>query len=588
VSGVPGGNALELALALLRAPGERHALRESALPSGIERLLTIAAGAEPDEVTVELARSLGESPERLREAAQFYAREVLFHRDADAYRALGVGPDAPSEQIKAHHRLLQLWLHPDRQRSEDDSVFAARVNIAWNRLRNDERRRKYDLELAREGQQEPGFLVPATQRPAPAWRSPPQPDRVLRPWQHRLPVIALVGVCLILGWLAVRNNERAPDAWSLDSNEPAEERGMADVGSPVATMAEAAKVEAAKAETARLQLAKAEAAKAQAARLQFAKVEAAKAQVAKLQLAKAEAARAQAARLQLAKAEAAKAQAARLQLAKAEAAKAQAARLQLAKAEAAKAQAARLQLAKAEAAKAQAARLQLAKAEAARAQAARLQLAKAEAAKTQAARLQLAKAEAVKAQATKSQLAKAEAAKAQAAKLQLAKAEAAKAKAAKLQLAKAEAAKAQAAKSQLAKAEAAKAQQQSVATTSVQPDAPPAIATDEPTIARIQQARHVGATLLQYMATVKRASPPIWNSPAIMSSADGLRQQLHQLGRARIGTPQWRIGSAKAVLTSTYQVDGVEGAEGRGRVTADMVWREDRWLVVGLSVERTR
>ena len=37
------GSALEWALALLRAPGERHALRQKPLPGGVDRLLGIAA-----------------------------------------------------------------------------------------------------------------------------------------------------------------------------------------------------------------------------------------------------------------------------------------------------------------------------------------------------------------------------------------------------------------------------------------------------------------------------------------------------------------------------------------------------------------
>lgn len=37
-------------------------------------------------------------------------------------------------------------------------------------------------------------------------------------------------------------------------------------------------------------------------------------------------------------------------------------------------------------------------------------------------------------------------------------------------------------------------------------------------------------------------------------------------------------------MTSAYVVRGEAG--GTGRLTADLVWREDRWLVTGLSMER--
>src|SRR5690606_7653997 len=116
----------------------------------------------------------------------------------------------------------------------------------------------------------------------------------------------------------------------------------------------------------------------------------------------------------------------------------------------------------------------------------------------------------------------------------------------------------------------------------------PVRAGNAPDPARIEQARRVGTQLLQYLGKPKRAPPPIWNSPVIMSSADGLRHDLHSLGRARIGAPQWRIGNDAASFASDYRVDGIDGPEVRGVLTASMVWRENRWLVVGLGVEQAR
>jgi len=42
------------------------------------------------------------------------------------------------------------------------------------------------------------------------------------------------------------------------------------------------------------------------------------------------------------------------------------------------------------------------------------------------------------------------------------------------------------------------------------------------------------------------------------------------------------------VLTSGYAVQGKDDGAGTGSLTADLVWRDDRWLVVGLSIERTQ
>lgn len=205
------GSALEWALALLQAPGERHLLRQRPLPHGMEPLLAIAAGAAPETLAQAMA-TFGESEARLREAAQFYAREVLFFPQADAYRMLGVEADAPFERIKAHHRLLQSWLHPDRPHSEEDAAFAARVNAAWNRLRSPERRREYDETLRRAG---PPEEVDSGSRPvrAPGWRPVPEPAIVDAPWRRRLPILALLALCLVLAVLAVRDMSNDPDVW---------------------------------------------------------------------------------------------------------------------------------------------------------------------------------------------------------------------------------------------------------------------------------------------------------------------------------------------------------------------------------------
>lgn len=212
------GTALEWALALLHAPAERHRLRRRPLPSGVTELLTIAAELAPKELGAVAAR-VGEQPARVREAARFYAREVLFHAQTDAYRTLGVMPDAPTEQIKLHSRLLQAWLHPDREQSGDDAVFAAKVNAAWNRLRTDKRRAAYDAEraeLAKAGQirGETGRLAKA---PSGANWPPPQPVVPARSrWRHRALVLALVGICAALGWQVFRMNAMQPESWGRE------------------------------------------------------------------------------------------------------------------------------------------------------------------------------------------------------------------------------------------------------------------------------------------------------------------------------------------------------------------------------------
>ncbi|MCO5054661.1 DnaJ domain-containing protein [Thermomonas sp.] len=221
-----GGTALDWALTLLRTPTERYRLRQRPLPDGVTELLAIAAGAGSDESARAAAR-LRERPEILCEAARFYTREILFHAQADAYRTLGVALDAPAEQIRQHFRLLQAWLHPDRQDSGDDSVFAARVNAAWNELRSGDRRAAYDARLAAAAAAELGSPVehPAAvaQLSVALWnpleRSTPQARR-----RHRIVVAALLGVCGALGWQVIQQSEREPDPWPGEGARPAEAR----------------------------------------------------------------------------------------------------------------------------------------------------------------------------------------------------------------------------------------------------------------------------------------------------------------------------------------------------------------------------
>lgn len=224
------GSALEWALALLRTPGNRHALRKRPLPTGIDRLLGIAAGAMP-EVLAQAARTHGEPEARIQEAARFYVREILFFPEADAYRVLGVDAGATAEQVKAHYRLLQHWLHPDRIESSDDSIFAARVNAAWNHLRNDARRRAYDEARI------PDAAAGVDASPAPvlsAWdASAYDAGQPASPWRQRWPALLLGVACLALVTLAVLDAGREPLAWNEGRDEGPQPTAQAVAALPI-------------------------------------------------------------------------------------------------------------------------------------------------------------------------------------------------------------------------------------------------------------------------------------------------------------------------------------------------------------------
>lgn len=205
------GDALEWALALAQAPSERHSLRQRCLPEGIESLLQIAAGGAHDAVGEAVART-GESAEDIVEAARFYLREVLFFQGADAYRMLGLDRDASNGQIKAHHRLLQQWLHPDRHTSDWDAIFASRVNAAWNLLRTQKNRAAYDAQY-----QAPDWKHTETET---RWGGvylhakghEALEDNAGDRWLRRAPVLALFAVCLVLGLLALLDSTSVGDS----------------------------------------------------------------------------------------------------------------------------------------------------------------------------------------------------------------------------------------------------------------------------------------------------------------------------------------------------------------------------------------
>ena len=212
-----GQDALEQALALQRAPFLRQALSARPLPKDVADLVQIASGSP--SLLAEAVRRSGEGEQKVLEAARFYLQEVLFFPAADAYRVLGVARDAPAEQIKTHYRLLQRWLHPDREDGDRTSVHAVRVNQAWNELRSPERRSDYDA-------RQPA----AAPSPGPVAIAP-APRVVMTPWQPRdlgerlrqaLPLAILVAGCLQLAIMAIWQLQRDPPKWDASADRPDE------------------------------------------------------------------------------------------------------------------------------------------------------------------------------------------------------------------------------------------------------------------------------------------------------------------------------------------------------------------------------
>lgn len=453
------GSALEWALALLHAPGKRHALRQKPLPTGMDGLLGIAAGAMPDELA-EAARTFREPEARIREAAQFYVREVLFFPQADAYRVLGVGADASDASIKAHHRLLQHWLHPDRLHNEDDAIFATRVNVAWNRLRNPQRRQAYDKTL-QEDQLPEAFDGNDGLGGVHAWI--PAADVVASDWRHRLPMLALSAACVLLVVLVVRDMDRGPRRWEGVSSE---EPGNAPTGDGMEISVPRRAGAATPVTQVRKHAEGVRAPQVEMARLPPVPVAAPPPVVAA----------------------------------------------------------------------------------------------------------------AIETAAMTWQDAGEQPSIPEAVPLPARPPAGMVPASVPVHAAPASAAAQGAAADDPARSADA------YAGASQPASRPQAL----PSYARIQQAWAAGDQLLRFMGGAGRPPPPIWSSPGIQSSADLLRQDMHDAGRVRLSDPQWQIGERSAVLTSGYIVKGKGVNAGDGRLTADWVWREGRWLVVGLSIERVQ
>ena len=200
-----GGEALELALGLLRAPALRSALRRRPLPGGIGEVLAIAS--ESSEATRAASARTGRPASDLVEASRFYIQQVLLADEADAYRSLGASPEADHAVLRDHHRLLLRWLHPDRsgEGAQWDSALSTRVNQAWNLLRTPGARARYDAERSAAGVPavEPGpvpdgAVAAGIPRPV-AYRKLDAPEPIPT---GPIAVAFLTLACLALAWLA--------------------------------------------------------------------------------------------------------------------------------------------------------------------------------------------------------------------------------------------------------------------------------------------------------------------------------------------------------------------------------------------------
>lgn len=167
--------ALVAALAMSRQPSISKLAVRAPLPAGVTYLLEVAAG-EPDALRSAIT-STRQSEAALRAAAGFYIEQVLFSRRSDSYRVLGGRPDMASADLRRNMALLMRWLHPDvndaaiQGEARDRQIFINRITLAWEDIKTDERRARYDAG------QGAGRASQATFRTAKRPRPPAEGDR---------------------------------------------------------------------------------------------------------------------------------------------------------------------------------------------------------------------------------------------------------------------------------------------------------------------------------------------------------------------------------------------------------------------------
>jgi len=143
-----GETALWVALRLQRQPNLVRLLRRQPPPAGMTELLeTLTADRKALEETARRHRC---SSAHLRASAEFFVEQLLFSPHATAYRVLGARPADETVLLRRHMVLLAKWLHPDSTRvfeattAVDRGAFVSRLTRAWEDLKTDERRARYD------------------------------------------------------------------------------------------------------------------------------------------------------------------------------------------------------------------------------------------------------------------------------------------------------------------------------------------------------------------------------------------------------------------------------------------------------------
>lgn len=218
--------AFESVIGLFRDPSRVEEVRSRVLPDGLAAVIRIAAGDE--DLVREWSGDSGQSAEVVIEACVFFLQQVLFAPGADSYRVLGAAPDAPQARLREHYGLLMRWLHPDRQGDDGwESIYADRVNRAWQDLKTPKRRAEYDSQPREGGASQSssgnGNAISAYRIPTMSTRPMPRGPVLSGSLVQRLPAITLgiLGVAALAMVALVFWSRHSDDRLLLTRAQPA-------------------------------------------------------------------------------------------------------------------------------------------------------------------------------------------------------------------------------------------------------------------------------------------------------------------------------------------------------------------------------
>ncbi|MEO9166961.1 MAG: J domain-containing protein [Aestuariivirga sp.] len=127
-----GNSAITDAINVFKQPARLHGLWKHGLPLDTLQVIKIAAGDADSMTAATKDRNIDEA--ELREAADFYLRQMFMQAGPSRHRLLGLAPQASLDELRIHRRWLLKWLHPDRAGSKWRAAYFKQISDAAKSL----------------------------------------------------------------------------------------------------------------------------------------------------------------------------------------------------------------------------------------------------------------------------------------------------------------------------------------------------------------------------------------------------------------------------------------------------------------------